>query len=133
MNEIQLFEDQLKINILLYDIDIVDGKLSENLLEELCRKTKKLEYNNHICCVINVNAVFHSFRCPKCDTFFNRTINLERNLTTCFERVKHVYSSNRYQLRENLIDKLDSFGIKYTTEQKFFKNLAKLNFESNCV
>ena len=32
-----------------------------------------------------------------------------------------------------LFDKLDSFGIKYTSEQKLFKNLAIFDFESICV
>ena len=35
-------------------------------------------------------------------------------------------------IRETLFDKLDSFGIKYTCEQKLFKNLAIFNFESIC-
>ena len=89
-----------------------------------------LRYNNHICYVNNVNAVFQSFRCPNCDTFFNKTFNLERHLTTCSERVKNVYPRNVYQFRETLFDKLDSFGIKYTSEQKLFKKLAVFDFES---
>ena len=78
----------------------------------------------------NINAVLQCFRCPNCDTFFNKTFNLERHLTTCSERVKNVYPRNAYQIRETLFDKLDSFGIKYTSEQKLFKNLAIFDFES---
>ena len=36
----------------------------------------------------NIDAVFQSFRCPNCDTVFNRTFNLDRHLTTCSELVK---------------------------------------------
>ena len=89
--------------------------------------------SDHICYVNNNNAVFQSFRCPNCDTFFNRTFNLERHLTKCSERVKNVYPRNVYQIRETLFDKLDSFGINYTSEQKLFKNLAIFDFESICV
>ena len=81
----------------------------------------------------NINAVFESFRCPNCDTFFNKTFNLERHLTTCSERVKNVYSKNVYQTQETLFDNLDSFGIEYTHEQTLFKNLAIFDFESICV
>ena len=81
----------------------------------------------------NIKAVFQSFRCPNCDTFFNKTFNLERNLTTCSERVKNFYPRNLTQIRETLFDKLDSFGIKYTSEQKLLKNLAIFDFESICV
>ena len=81
----------------------------------------------------NINAVFQFFRCPKCDTFFSRTLNLERHLTTCSERVKNIYPRNVYQIRETLFDKQDSLGIKYTSQQKLFENLAIFDFESICV
>ena len=78
----------------------------------------------------NINAVFQAFRCPNCDTFFNRAFNLERHLTTCSKRVRNIYPRNVYQIRETLFVKLDSFGNKYTSQQKLFKNLAKFDFES---
>ena len=40
---------------------------------------------------------------------------------------------NVYQLRETLFDKLDSFGIQYTDNQKLFTNLAVFDFESVCI
>ena len=137
MNDIPFVEDLLTLNIVLYDIDIVDG----NVIGELARRSvqkyentvRLLRYNNHICYVNNINAVFQSFRCPNCDTFFNRTFNLERHLTTCSERVKNVYPKNVYQIRETLFDKLDTFGIEYTHEQTLFRNLAIFDFESICV
>ena len=81
----------------------------------------------------NINAVFQSFRCPNSDTFFNITFNLERHLTTCTERVKHIYTRNVYQIRETFFDKLDFFGINYTSQQNLFKNLALFDFEPICV
>ena len=137
MNDIPIVEDLLTLNILLYDIDIVDG----NIVGELARRSvqkyentvRLLRYNNHICYVNNINAVFQSFRCPNCDTFFNRTFNLEKHLTTPSERVKNVYPRNVYQIRETLFDKLNSFGINYTSEQKLLKNIAIFDFESICV
>ena len=70
---------------------------------------------------------------PYFDTSLNKTFNLVRHLPTCSERVKNVYPRNVYQIRETLFDKLDSFGIKYTSEQKLFKSLAIFDFESICV
>ena len=134
MNDTPTVEDLLTLNILLYDIDIGDG----NIVGELARRSvqkhentvRLLRYNNHICYVNNINAVFQSFRCSNWDTFSNRTFNLERLLSTCSEWVKNVYPKNVYQIREILFDKLDSFGIKYTREQKLFKILAIFDFES---
>ena len=70
---------------------------------------------------------------PNCDTFFNRTFNLERYLTACSEPAKMVYPKNLNQIRKNLFDKLDSFGFKYTSEQRFSKNIAKLDSKSICL
>ena len=72
MNDIPLVGDLLTLNI-LYDMDIMDG----NIIGELARRSvqkhentvRLLRYNNHICYVKNINAVFQSFRCPNCDTF----------------------------------------------------------------
>ena len=87
LNDNPFVEDQLTLNIVLYDIGIVDG----NVIGELARRSvQKFEntlrlprYNNQICYVNNFNAVFQYFCCPNCDTFFNRTIILEQLLTTC--------------------------------------------------
>ena len=122
MNDIPTVEDLLTLTILLYDVDIVDG----NTIGELARRSVQkyentvqlLRHNNHICYVNNNNAVFQSFHCPNCDTFFKRIFNLEQPLTTCSERVKNGYPRNVYQIRETLFDKLDPFGIKYTSDQK---------------
>ena len=38
-----------------------------------------------------------------------------------------------YQLRETLFDKLDSFDIQYTDDQKLFNDLAVFDFESICI
>ena len=136
-NDILIVKDLLALNILFYDIDIVDGNIIGQLARRSVQKNdntvRLLRYNNHICYVSNINAVFQSFCCPICDTFFNRTFNLEQHLTTCSERVKNIYPRNVYQIRETLFDKLDSFGINYTSEQKLFQNLAIIDFESICV
>ena len=132
MNDIPIVEDLLILNILLFDIDIVDGnnigELARRSVQKYENTVRLLRYNNHVCYVNNINAVFQSFRCPNCDTFFNRTFNLERHLTTCSERVKNFSPRNVYQIRETLSDKLDSFDINYTSEQKLFKNLAIFGF-----
>ena len=114
------------------DSNIV-GKLAKRNFQNYENTVRLLRYNNHICYVNNFNAVFQSFRCPNCDTFFNRTFNRERHSITCSEGVKNVYPRNVYQIRETLFDKLDSFGINYTSEQKLFRNLAIFDFESICV
>ena len=78
MNDIPTVKDLLTLNILLYNIDIVDG----NIVGELARRSvqkyentvRLLRYINHICYVNNINAVFQCFRCPNSDTFFKQNI-----------------------------------------------------------
>ena len=137
MNDIPFVEDLLTLNIVLHDTDIVDGniigKLAKRSLQNYNNTVRLLRYNNHICYVSNINAVYQAFRCPNSDTFFNRTFNLERHLRTCSEWVQNVYPRNVYHIRETIFDKLDSLGIKYTSQQKLIKNLAIFDFESICV
>ena len=80
----------------------------------------------------NIIAVFQFFRCPNCNTFCNKTFKLELQLTTCSDR-ENFYPRNVNRIRETLFDKLESFGIRHTSEQKLFKNLAIFDFESICV
>ena len=133
MNDIPIVEDLLSTNILLYVFDVVDEIIFEKHARRSAQKhyytVRLFRYNNHICYVSDINAVFQSFRCTNCDSFFNRTFHLE-HLTTCIGRVKHVYPGNVYQTRETLFDKLNSFGMKYTSEHKLFQNLAIFDFES---
>ena len=111
MNDIPAVEDLLTLNFLLYDIDIVDGNIVEKLARRSVQKhentVRLLRYNHRICYVKvnNINAVFQFFRCANCDTFFNITITLQRNLPTCSERVKNVHLRNVYQIHETLFDK----------------------------
>ena len=80
-----------------------------------------LSYNRHLCDVNNINPAYQFFHYPNFDIFFNRTSNLAQNLTICSERVKNVFHKNLYQFQEILFNKLDSFGIEYTSEQKLFE------------
>ena len=78
INDIPTVEDLITLSILLYDIDFVDG----NIVGEFARRCKQkykntvrlLNYNNHICYVNKINAVFQSFRCINCETFFHQNI-----------------------------------------------------------
>ena len=116
MSDVPIVEDLLILNILLYEIDIVDGNIIGEVARQSVQKyentVRLLRYNNHIWYVNNINAALQSFRCPNCETFFNRTFILERHLTICRKRVKIIYPRNVYQIRETLFDKLESFAFE---------------------
>ena len=137
MDDIPSVEDIVGINIFIYDNDLTDGAMVGELARRSIKKYEKnvqlIRYNSHICYVDNINALFKAFRCPTCHTYFQHTRNLERHLVRCSEPVKHIYPKNVYQLRETLFDKLDSFGMQYTADQKLFTNLAVFDFESICI
>ena len=130
MNGIPFVEDLLTPNIVQHGIDFVDGifvgELARRSVQRYENTARLLRYNNHICCVNNINAVFQSFPCPTCETF----IKLKQHLTTCNERVKNIHSRNFSQVRQTLFGELNFFGIKYTSQRNLFKNLAKFAFES---
>ena len=87
MKDILFIEDPLSLNIVLYDIDIVDdniiGEFARQSLQKYNNTVRLLRYKKLLRYLSNSNAVFQDFRCPNCGTFFNRTFNLERHLTTC--------------------------------------------------
>ena len=137
MDDIPSVEDIVGINIFIYNIDLINGAVVGELARRSIKKYEKsvqlIRYNSHICHVDNIHALFKAFRCPTCDTYFQKSGNLERHLVRWSERVEHIYPKNVYQLRDTLSDKLDSFGIQYTDDQKLFTNLAVFDFEYICI
>ena len=137
MVDIPSVEVIVGINVFIYNIDLIDGAVVAELARRSIKKYEKsvqlIRYNSHNCYVDKIHTLFKAFRCPFCDTYFQKTGNLERHLVRCSERVKHIYPKNVYQLREALFDKFDSFGIQYTDDQKLFTNLVVFDFESICI
>ena len=120
MNDNPIVEELVLVNIFRYDIDLVDGAIIGGLARGSVRKhdntVRLLRYNSHICYVSDINVLFKAYRCPSCDTFFNRAPNLERNLTTCNETVIYVYPKNVYQLRETLTNSNPLITLIQTTK-----------------
>ena len=94
MDDIPSVEDIVGINIFIYDIDFIDsamvGELARRSIKKYEKNVQLIRHNSHICYVDNINALFKAFRCPTCDTCFQKTGNLERHLVRCNERVKHI-------------------------------------------
>ena len=95
MDDIPSVEDIVGINFFIYDIDLIDGAIVGELARRGIRKYEKnvqlIRYNSHICYVDNILALFKAFRCSTCDTYFQKTGNMERHLVRCSERFKHIY------------------------------------------
>ena len=74
MTDIPKVEEMLQLNIFLYDIDFVDGKLiverAQRSIQKFEKSVKLLRYNNHICYLSAMNCLFKSFHCSTCDTLF---------------------------------------------------------------
>ena len=101
--------------------------------DEVSKSVQLIRYKSQFCYVDKIHALSKVFRCPSCDTHFQKTGSLERHLVRCSERVKHIYPKNVYRLRETLFDELDSLDIQYTDDQKLYENLAVFDFESICI
>ena len=116
MDDFPSVEDIVRINVFIYDIDLIDGAMVGELARRSIKKYEKnvqlIRYNSHICYVDNMHALIKAFRCRTCETYFRKTGNLGRHLVRCSERVNHIYPKTAYQLRETLFDKLYSFDIQ---------------------
>ena len=108
-------------------------ELAQRSIKKYEKNVQLIRYKSHICYVDNIHALFKAFRCPTCDTYLQKTGKMKRHFVRCSERVKHVYPKKVYQLRETSFDKLDSFNIQYTDDQKLFNNLALFDIESICI
>ena len=73
MNSVPYVEDLFSLNIPLCHTDIVKRiiivELASRNLQKYESTVRLLKYNNHICYVSILNAVFQSFRCPNCCSF----------------------------------------------------------------
>ena len=125
------------INIFIDDIDLFDsamfGEPARRNIKKYEKNVQLIQYNSNICYVDNIQAFFKAFRCPTCDTYFQKARNFERPLVRCSERVKHTYPKILYQPRVTLLDKPDLFDIQSTDDQKLSISLAVFDFESICI
>ena len=137
MDGIPSVEDIVRIKFFIFGIDNIDvamfGELARGSSKKYEKNVQLIRYISHVCYVDKIHAVSKAFRCPTCDTYFQKLGNLERHLVRCSERVKHIYPKNVYQLQETLFDKLDSFNIRYRDYQKLSKNIAVFDLESICI
>ena len=127
----------MKRNIFIYDFDIQEGEyvgeLARRSIGRFDKTVKLLRFNNHIIHTNDIESFFKCFRCPSCDTFFNKSDNFNINLLRCKDRVKHIYPKNVHELRKTLFEKLEGFNLPVSEDNKLFSNLAIFDFESICV
>ena len=121
-------ENAIKHNIFIYDIDIVDGdfvgELARRSVDMYEKNINFLRYNNnHTCYVDYINTFLKRFRCPRCDTFIEKTGNFNRRVKKCKVRVQHIYPKSVYTLREILFDKRISNFL-----QRWQKIVQKLGY-----
>ena len=123
----------MQLKFFQYDVGFVGeefiGELARRCFQKEDKSFKLLRYNNHICYVNRINALFKTFQCTASDKFFPETGNLEGHLVTCSERVKHLLPKNNSERRETLYNKLYAFKIPYKEEQKLFTILVVFLFQ----
>ena len=106
-------EVRFQAGIILYELNIVYGSVIDEVASRNVTKysntAQLLPYKSHTCFISTTIAFFKAFRCPFSDQFIKRARHLERHLTSCKERVEHVFTKKVYQLRETLFDELDLF------------------------
>ena len=77
MDDIPSLEHIVSVNIFIYDIDLIDGAMVGELARRSIKRYEEnvqlIPYSSHICYVDKINAHFKAFRCPTCDTYFQKT------------------------------------------------------------
>ena len=137
IDDLPLVEGIVEHKIFIYNFDIQEGEyvgeLARRSIGKFEKTVKLLRFNKHIIHTNDIDSFFKCFRCPSCDCFFNRSNKFNRQLMTCKDRVRHIYSKNVYTLRETLFEKLAVFNIPVSKDSTLLNNLAIFDFESICV
>ena len=106
VEDLPVVEEIVQRNILICDFHIQEGEyvgeLARRSIGRFDKTVKLLRFNNHIIHTSNINSFFKCFRCPSCDTYFNKSESFNKQLLRSKDRVKHIYPKNVYQLRETL-------------------------------
>ena len=107
LNDIPIVEDLLTLNILLYGINMVDGKKIWEIAIQSWRNYKTtvrpLTYSNHIGFMININAFFQYFRWPNCDTFFQQKFQFWAEIDYMQPTYDNCLSEKRISIPRNSI------------------------------
>ena len=123
MNDIPIVDDLVQVNIFFYNKEIlvgaVIGKLAWRSVGQHSSTVRLLGYNCHICYVSNMKNLYGAYFCSSCNQVFIRAGDQERHLTTCCERVKHVYRKNVYQLREHYLTNFSRLVVLIQTTKLF--------------
>ena len=137
MQDITAVEDIVHADFFLYDIDTLDGSMIGELLRRCVGKysntVQLLRCNRYFCYFFKINGLSETFCCLPSDQFIKKADNRKRQFSTCKERNKRVFPENVYQLRNFLLEKLDSFIIPCSDDQKHFKKMAIFGFEKVCL
>ena len=128
MNDLPIVEDHISRSILLYEIDKVDRTVTgeiARIAQKYETAVRLLTYNERFCHMTYDVAMFTVFRCPSCDTFFNRASKIERHSTGCSKRVKHVYLRSVYQIRKTFFTSW-TFWNRIDEQAHAFQKIAYL-------
>ena len=132
VDDLSVVEEIMQRNIFIYDFDIKEGdyvgELARRSIGRFDKTVKLMRFNNHIIHTNDIDFFFKCFRCPSCDTFFNKSDNFNKHLLRCMDRVKLTYPKNVYELRETLFEKLEEFNLPVSEDNKLFNNLAIFDF-----
>ena len=104
LEKLPVVEKIVQKNIFIYDFDIQEGEyvgeLARRSIGRFDKTDKKLIFNNHIIHINDIDSFFKCFRCPSCDTFFNKSDIFNNNLLKWKDRLRHIYPENVFELRK---------------------------------
>ena len=115
VEDLPVFEQIVQRNIFIYDFDIQKGEyigeLARRSIGRFDKTVELLRFYKHINHTNDIDSFFKCFRCPSCDTFFDKSDKFNTHLPRCKDQVKHIYPKIEYELRETLFEKLEKFSL----------------------
>ena len=94
VEDLPVVEEIVQRKIFIYDFNIQKGEyvgeLARRIIGRFDKTVKLLRFNNHIIHTNDIDSFFKCFRCPSCDSFFNKSDNYNKHLLRCKDRVKRI-------------------------------------------
>ena len=135
LDELDEVETTFKTNVIVYKLEIGDGKTTSELVWRSTDQYPDTMYVNifeiHFSYIKYINMYSRSWRCRNCEqALWKSSWELYRHERTCEAGVNRIYKGGVYRPPSSVFERLDDKGIVVGDSLRFYPYRATFDFES---
>ncbi len=132
--EVEILEDLFNLNIVMYSAELkgnrVVGLINRRSLSKFHETAYLLQWDDHVCYITKLSALFNLYRCTHCQKFFRYNSKLIVHERTCEKKTKHEFPTGVYQLELSIFERLQAFDIHVPHELRFYEHAVVYDWEA---